>query len=138
MSGPVVLDAEAFSSLAGRATPREREVRAAMRAADRLGRDVVAPTVILAELYRGRRHSQLVDSCLSGETGVRTRDTDRRLARLIGGVLAGADAGSDHLANAHVVAVAVETGGGLILTGDKSDLQRLAAPYPNILVEPLP
>ncbi len=138
MSGPLVLDAEAFSSLAGRATPREREVRAAMRAADRLGRDVVVPTVILAELYRGPRHSQFVDSCLSREAGVRTRDTDRRLARLVGGVLAGAGAGSDHLADAHVVAVAVEMGGGLILTGDDSDLQRLAAPYPNILVEPLP
>ncbi len=109
-----------------------------MRAADRLGRDVVVPTVILAELYRGRRHSQLVDSCLSRETGVRIRDTDRPLARLVGGVLAGASAGSDHLADAHVVAVAVESGGGLILTGDESDLGRLAAPYPNILVEPLP
>lgn len=138
MSGPVVLDAEAFSSLAGRATPREHEVRAAMRAADRLGCDVVVPTVILAELYRGPRHSQLVDSCLSQETGVRIRDTDRCLARLIGGVLAGAGAGSDHLADAHVVAVAVGMGGGLILSGDQSDLQRLAAPYPNILVEPLP
>jgi hypothetical protein len=109
-----------------------------MRAADRLGRDVVVPTVILAELYRGPRHHQLVDSCLFRETGVRTRDTDQRLARLIGGVLAGAGVGSDHLADAHVVAVAVETGGGLILTGDESDLQRLAAPYPNILVASLP
>lgn len=109
-----------------------------MRAAERLGRDVVVPTVILAELYRSPRHNQFVDSCLSRETGVRIRDTDRRLARLIGGVLAGAGAGSDHLADAHVVAVAVEMGGGLILTGDENDLQRLAAPYPNILVEPLP
>jgi hypothetical protein len=78
VSGPVVLDAEALSSLAGHPTPREREVRAAMRAAEQLGRDVVVPAVILAELYRGHRHSQLVDSCLSGETGVRTRDIDRR------------------------------------------------------------
>ncbi len=109
-----------------------------MRAADRLGRDVVVPTVILAELYRGPRHSQFVDSCLSRETGMRARDTDRRLARLVGGVLVGANAGSEHLADAHVVAVAVEMGGGLILTGDEKDLQRLAAPYPNILVEPLP
>jgi predicted nucleic acid-binding protein len=138
VSGPLVLDSEAFCALAGRPTPREREVRAAMRAASRLGRDVIIPTVILAELYRGQRHSQLVDSCLSRETGVRIRDTDRRLARLIGGVLAGARAGSAHLADAHVVAVAVESGGGLILTGDKSDLERLAAPYPNILIEPLP
>lgn len=115
MSRPVVLDAEALSSLAGRPTPREREVRAAMRAADRLGRDVIVPTVILAELYRGPRHSQLVDSCLAREAGVRARDTDQHLARLVGGVLAGA--GSEHLADAHVVAIAVETGGGLILTG---------------------
>jgi hypothetical protein len=34
--------------------------------------------------------------------------------------------------------VAVEVGGGLILTGDESDLERLAAPYPNILVTSLP
>ncbi len=134
----MVLDAEAFSSLAGRPTPREREVRAAMRAAERRGRDVVVPTVVLAQLYRGPRHSQLVDSCLSRETGVWARDTDRQLARLVGGVLAGAGAGSDHLADAHVVAVAVEMGGGLVLTGDERDLQRLAAPYPNILVESLP
>jgi hypothetical protein len=37
-----------------------------------------------------------------------------------------------------VDAVAVEMGGGLISTGDDSDLQRLAAPYSNILVELLP
>jgi hypothetical protein len=103
-----LLDAEAFSTPAGHSTPREHEVRTAMRAADRLGRDVIVPTVILAELYRGPRHSQLIDSCLSREIGVRVRDTDRRLARLIGGVLAGAGAGSDYLADAHVVAVAVE------------------------------
>jgi predicted nucleic acid-binding protein len=53
-------------------------------------------------------------------------------------VLAGAGAGSDHLADAHVVAVAVEVGGGLILTVDESELRRLAAPYPNILIAPLP
>jgi predicted nucleic acid-binding protein len=109
-----------------------------MRAADRLERDVVMPTVILAELYRGPRRSQLVDSCLSREIGVRVRDTDRRLARVVGGVLAGAGAGSDHLADAHVVAVAVEIGGGLVLTVDESELRRLAAPYPNILIAPLP
>jgi hypothetical protein len=109
-----------------------------MRAAARLGRDVMVPTVILAELYRGPRRSQFVDACLSRETGVRTRDTDRRLARLVGGVLVGARAGSESLTDAHVVAAAVEAGGGLILTGDTADLIGLAAPYPNIVVEPLP
>ena len=138
MSGPVILDAEALSALASQRSRRQDEVRAAMRAAARLGRDVSVPTVILAELYRGPRHNQLVDACLSRETGILVRDTDRQLARLVGGVLTAARAGSEHLADAHVVAAAVETGGGLILTGDQEDLNRLAAPYPNIIVEPLP
>lgn len=137
MIGPLLLDAEAFSALAGRPSTRHVEVRAAMRAAARLGRDVIVPTVILAELYRGPRHSQLVDACLARETGIRTRDTDRRLARLVGGVLAGAGAGSEQLADAHVVAAAVEAGGGLILTGDPSDLTDLAAHYANVMVLPL-
>jgi hypothetical protein len=38
---------------------------------------------------------------------------------------------------AHVVAAAVESGGG-VLIGDPDDLASLAAPYPNITVQPLP
>jgi hypothetical protein len=37
-----------------------------------------------------------------------------------------------------VVAAAVETGGGVVLTADPDDLASLAAPYPNITVQPLP
>jgi hypothetical protein len=106
----VVLDAEAVSAVARRKSKRDLEVRAAMHAAHRLGRDVIVPTVILAELYRRRGHNQLIDAALSRETGMRTRDTDRTLARLVGGVLSAARAGSEHLADAHVVAVAVEDG----------------------------
>jgi predicted nucleic acid-binding protein len=73
----VVLDAEAFSSLAELVSPRQREVRAALRAACRLGRDVVVPAVILAELYRGLKRNHMVDACLSRETGILVRDTDR-------------------------------------------------------------
>ena len=47
-------------------------------------------------------------------------------------------ADSRYLADAHVVAAAVETGGGVVLTGDPDDLVSLAAPYPNISVQPLP
>jgi predicted nucleic acid-binding protein len=114
------------------------EVRAALRAAERLRREVVIPSVILAELYRGPRHNQLVDACLSRETGIRVRDTDRPLAKIVGGVLAAAQAGSQHLADAHVVAVAVELGGGLALTTDPDDLSRLAASYGNVTVISLP
>lgn len=138
MNRCVVLDAEALVALAGRPSRRSLEVRAALRAAARLRREVVVPTVILAELYRGSRHNSLVDSCLSRETGIRVRDTDRSLARLVGGVLAAAQAGSELLADAHVIAAAVELGGGLALTVDVEDLGRLAAAYGNVTVISLP
>jgi predicted nucleic acid-binding protein len=138
MNRCVVLDAGALAALAGRPERRNREVRAALRAATRLDREVVVPAVILAELYRGPRHNQAVDACLSRETGIRVRDTDRPLARLVGGVLAAAEAGSRHLADAHVIATAVDVGGGIALTTDPDDLERLAASYRNVMVVDLP
>lgn len=105
-----------------------------MTAATRLGRDVIVPTLVLAELYRGRGRSAVMDALLSRETGVLLRDTDRALARLVGGLLDAARVGSEHIVDAHVVAVAVERGGGALLTGDPVDLERLAAPYRGIVV----
>ena len=137
MSRVLVLDAEALSSLARGRGPQFREVHAALEAARRLQREVVTPAVILAELYRGPGHNQVVDSCLSRETGIQVRDTDRGLARIVGGVLAGARADSADLADAHVVAVAVEAGGGVLVTGDAGDLGRLAAAYTNVQVCPV-
>jgi hypothetical protein len=49
MSPCVVLDAEALTALAGPPGRRSLEVRAALRAAARLHREVVVPSVILAE-----------------------------------------------------------------------------------------
>jgi predicted nucleic acid-binding protein len=137
LSRVLVLDAEALSSLARQRGPRFREVRAAMEAARRLDRDVLTPAVVLAELYRGRGHNQVVDSCLSRESFIEVRDTDREFARYVGGVLAAARAGSGDLADAHAVATAVEAGGGVIVTGDRDDLERLAAAYPNVHIAPI-
>lgn len=134
MSRVLVLDAEALSSLARQSGTRFQEVRAAAEAARRLRRDVVAPAVILAELYRGPGQNQVVDSCLSRESFIDVRDTDREFARYVGGVLGAAGADSGDLADAHAVAAAVEAGGGLILTTDEHDLNRLSSPYPNIQV----
>ena len=109
-----------------------------MTAAHRLRRDVTVPTVILAELYRGAGRNQMIDALLSRETqALELRDTDRVLARLVGAVLSAARAGSEDLADAHVVAAAVEAGGGIILTVDEADLKRLADPYRTIVVEQL-
>jgi len=138
MNRCVVLDAEALSALAGSPGRRQQEVRAALRAAARLQREVVVPAVILAELYRGPRHNPLIDACLSRETGILVCPTDRSFARLVGGVLTAAGVGSEYLADAHVVAAAVERGGGVALTGDPDDLERLAAAYRSVTVIGLP
>ena len=132
----VALDSEAFNALAGPASVRKQRVRRILRRSQQLDRRVVVPSLVLAELYRGRGHNQLVDACLARESSsLDARDTDRTLARIVGGVLAGAGARSAMIVDAHVVAVAVEAGGGVVITGDPDDLQRLAAPYPNIVVE---
>lgn len=62
------------------------------------------------------------------------RNTDRALARLVGGVLAAERAGSALMVDAHAVAAAVESGGGIVLTADTTDVDRLAAPYGNVQV----
>jgi len=135
----VVLDAEAVSVLLDQHHPAERTVRRAMEAARRLHRDVAIATVTLAELYRGTGRSQAIDALLSRQAadGLLLRDTDRSLARLVGALLAEAEVGSDLLADAHPVAVAVEAGGGVVLTADPADLVRLAGPYRTVVIEPL-
>jgi predicted nucleic acid-binding protein len=134
----LVLDSEAVLVLAKAASQRQAEVRAALLSAVRLGRPVFVPAVVLAELYRGPNFNQMVDACLSRETGLKVRDTDRRLARLVGSVLAAAQVGSSYLVDAHLVATAAENGGGVILTTDSADLSRLAAAYPMVTVVELP
>jgi predicted nucleic acid-binding protein len=134
----VALDAEAVSAIAGPDGPRKRKVRQALEAAARTKRDVIVPTLVLAELYRGFGRSQLIDALLARhEHAIGVRDTDRDLARFVGAVLHGADLGSAHIVDAHVVAAVVEAGGGIALTGDEADLSRLAAPYRSVLVQPL-
>jgi len=134
MSRVLVLDAEALSALARERGGRFREVRAALEAARRLQREVITPAVVLAELYRGPGQNQVVDACLSRDSFIDVRDTDRDFARYVGGVLGAARAGSEDLADAHAVAAAVEAGGGVILTVDRDDLERLSAAYPNVQI----
>jgi predicted nucleic acid-binding protein len=134
----LVLDAEAVNALLDPRHPAERKVRQAMEAARRLRREVAVATGTLAELYRGAGRNQALDSLLARESdGLVLRDTDRSLARVIGALLAQADADSSLFADAHPVAVAVEAGGGVIQTADPDDLGRLAAPYRTVVIEPL-
>ena len=129
----LVLDAEALSLLA-RGGPRERTVRAALTAALPEEAEVVVPAAVLAELYRGGGHDQAVDDCLAREGGIAVAPTDRSLARQIGHLLAAAGRGSAHHVDAAVVAVCGAAGGGVLLSGDTSDLSVLAAGSPAITV----
>lgn len=135
MSLVLVLDAEAVSSPARRRGLRLRDVHATLEAARRLRREVVTPAVVLAELYRGHGHNQVADACLSRDTGIVVRTTDRQFARLVGGVLGAARTGSTNMVDVHAVAAAVEQGGGVIVTGDGTDLDRLAATCPDVHVK---
>ncbi len=132
MSRVLVLDSAAVEGLCRREVPMQ--IRAALEAASRLGRGVVIPAAVLAECYRHRNHSQAIDSMLARRHALRLRDTDRVLARLVGGLMAAADLGSEAMVDAHVVAVAVEQGGGVCLTSDVADLERLAAGAPAVSV----
>jgi predicted nucleic acid-binding protein len=135
----LVLDAEAVNALLEPRHPAERKVRRAMEAARRLGRDVAIATGTLAELYRGAGRNQALDALLARESGdgLLLRDTDRTLARLIGALLAEARAGPELFADAHPVALAVESGGGVVQTADPDDLARLAGPYRTVIIESL-
>lgn len=132
----VALDSEAFNALAGSDSITKQRVRRILRTAESLGRDVAVPSLVLAELYRGRGRNQLVDACLAREdASLSTRDTDRDFARIVGAVLADSKAGSGMIVDAHVVALVLEAGGGVVVTGDPDDLTRLAAGYRNVIVE---
>ncbi len=132
----LVLDADAVGVVMEQGKPGRRTVQLALEAARRLRREVVVPTVTLTELYRGAGRNQGLDSLLAREhEEISLRDTDRQLARLVGAILAESGSGSEELVDAHAVAVAVEEGGGVVLTGDKGDLERLAAPYRTVAIE---
>lgn len=133
----VVLDSEAFSMLARAASPGGRKLRAALSAAYATTTDVVVPAAVLAELYRGGPHDQVVDSYLGRDTGIVVVDTTRQLARRIGNLLARAGRGSRDHVDATVVAAAIHAGGGVILTGDPDDIAALASGLVGLTVEAL-
>jgi hypothetical protein len=134
VSRVVALDAGAVDALVTEPAAAGTHVRAVLRAAHRLGRSVTIPSLVLAELYRGGRRDAGVDSFINRQHGIELRDTDRGFARLVGGLLAAAELGSEAIVDAHVVAAVVEQGGGVCVTGDARDLERIAAPYRNVTI----
>ncbi len=134
----LILDSEALSALARpRLAPeRHQRVRAAMRSAQQRFEPIRVPSATLVELYRGGGTDEAIDLEL-GRGYARVITTGVRIARLAGHLLASIDAGSEMAVDALVVATTIRLGGGLILTHDPADLERLASDYPNVRVAPI-
>ncbi len=135
MTLPVVLDADGLDALADPSPPSA--FRALLHEALDRGRDVLVPAVVCAESCRGSARTRRVETALARYRPTRGQrppvavvDTDFVLARQVGAVLHGAEAGSADLADAHVVAVCARRGGGLVITSDPDDIARRAAAVP--------
>jgi predicted nucleic acid-binding protein len=136
MSGlPLVLDAGGLDALC--ANPPSDHLRALLAEAMIRERDVLAPTVVCAEVARGRRRTRALESAIArhdkrnGERPpLRLIDTDFDLARRVGAILAASRRGSECVVDAHVVAVCVPSGGALVVTEDADDIVHLAAAVP--------
>ena len=134
----LVLDSEAISQLAGLSGPTgAAHPQAAVVAARKSETAVIVPTCVLAEVYRGTARVAAVNSWLGRNAGIQVIDTDRSIARRVGELLHRAHLGSEHHVHACVVALSSRYGGGVILTSDPDDINRLAAGIPNITVKGL-
>jgi predicted nucleic acid-binding protein len=131
----LILDSEAFSALARprSALRRHERVRAALQSAQRRDEPVRVPSATLLELYRGGGSDEAIDLEL-GRGYAKVVTTGLRIARIAGHLLAAVSAGSEMAVDALVVATAVRLGGGLILTHDPSDFERLVSVHPNVRV----
>lgn len=136
MSLPVVLDAEGLDALCERRPPER--LRAVLGEAWRRQRDVVVPALVCAEVCRGVSRTRAVESTLArhprrrGERPVEVVPTDFALARRVGAILHKAGAGSSDVVDAHVVAICVGHGGGMVISSDSSDIVRLAQAAPSV------
>ena len=140
MSGaPLVLDAAGLAALSA-ARPSDA-MRALLGEAHRRGREVITPTVVCAEVARGAARTRALEATVSrhdrhrGEQPpLRLVDTDFAVARQVGAILEATRNGSDRIVDAHVVAVCIPPGGGLVVTSDPDDVVALASAVPAIRI----
>jgi hypothetical protein len=132
----LVLDTRALEVISDRRADPEaaRHVRNMMTAAARMGVPVRVPTAVLAEAYRGTGADAMVDLVLG--RGVRPITMGRAMARLAGGLRNRDRLDSCHTVDAIVVATSVRLGGGIVATGDPTEVRSLARDHPNIRIEP--
>jgi predicted nucleic acid-binding protein len=125
----LILDAGAVIAL----TRGDQRVRAFLARALELGTVIEIPVVVLAETVRGGPRDAPLNRVLKaiGSVPVAQEAHGRTAGELLG------SARSSSTVDALVVAQAVEAGGAQILTGDREDLERLAAAHPEVWIQPL-
>ncbi len=130
----LLLDSEAISCVAhGPATRRDR-VRALIVEMRRRDLPVATVAAVLAEVVRGRLRESGFFSGLRRDR-VEVHSVDTRVGVRAGQLLGSAGFGSEQAIDAFVVAVADLSGGAVIATVDKADIEQLAAHATNVQVE---
>lgn len=139
MTVPLVLDAAGLDAM-GADHPPQR-FRALLAEAHRRDRDVLVPAVVCAEIARGVPRTRRMEHALGrrtahsgGRSAATVVDTDLTVAKQVGAILHAVQADTTDIVDAHVVAVCVPHGGGVVVTGDAQDIQRLSAAVPHIRV----
>ena len=125
----LILDAGAVIAL----SRSDIGARAAVAAAIEAAAVVSVPAVVIAETVRGHAPDAPVNRVLKAIGVVdEVHETTGRIAgRLLGA------ASSSETIDALVVATAVELGGAVVLTGDRRDMQALAAGHGDVVVQSL-
>jgi predicted nucleic acid-binding protein len=125
----LILDSGAVIALAR----GDHRARAFLARSLEMGARVEIPVVVLAETLRGGPRDAPVNRVLKAVGPVpEAKEAHGRIAgRLLGA------ARSSSTIDALVVAHAVEAGGAHVLTGDREDLERLSAGYPEVWVQAL-
>ena len=125
----LILDSGAVIAL----TRGDQRARAFLSRALELGASIEIPVVVLAETVRGGPRDAPLNRVLKAIGSVPAAQEAH--GRIAGQLLGSARSAST--VDALVVAQAVEAGGAQILTGDREDLERLAAAHPEVWIHPL-
>lgn len=125
----LILDSGAVIAL----SREETRARAFLARALENGADIEIPVVVVAETVRGQRRDAPVHRVLKavGNVPDMTESHGRTAGRLLGA------ANSNATADALVVAHAIESGGGQVLTGDVDDLKALSFGHPEVHIRSL-
>lgn len=134
MTARIVLDASAFDVLD---TFAGTELRGLIRRASARGTDTYCAAVTLAEVCRGTTCTRRIEVSLTRDRGgrrIRVVPTDEQLAKLVGAILNDTKRGSEHIADAHVVAVCAGAEHAVVVTDDPADITALAVAVPGVRI----